>query len=61
MLHAIIAVLFLIMLASLMAGAGFLLRDNGQSKRLLTSLKWRIGCAVLLVITLIYGFSSGQL
>ncbi|WP_422822677.1 DUF2909 family protein [Vreelandella maris] len=42
-------------------GAGFLLRDNSSSRRLLVSLKWRIGLACLLMVLIIFGFWSGQL
>ncbi|MGM0857292.1 MAG: DUF2909 family protein [Pseudomonadota bacterium] len=49
------------MLLSLAAGAGYLLRDDTSSKRLLTSLKWRIGFAILLLVLISYGFLSGQL
>ncbi|WP_324611657.1 DUF2909 family protein [Halomonas sp. G11] len=49
------------MLISLAVGAGYLLRDGSSSKRLLTSLKWRIGFAALLLLLIVYGFGSGQL
>ena len=48
LLQLLIAAVFFAMVISLAAGAGFLLRDNGSSRRLLTSLKWRIGLACLL-------------
>lgn len=58
---SLIALVFIGMLASLVAGAGFLLRDGSRSRRLLTSLKWRVGLAVCLVILLVIGFSTGML
>lgn len=61
LLKSLIALLFIGMLASLVAGAGFLLRDGSRSRRLLTSLKWRVGLAVCLVILLVIGFSTGML
>lgn len=61
MFEALIAVVFFAMLASLLVGAGFLLRDDSQSRRLLTSLKIRITLAVLLVALLLYGFYVGEL
>lgn len=61
MLEVLIAIVFVAMLVSLMAGAGFLLRDSGQSRRLLTSLKVRVGLAALLIILLLYGFYAGNL
>lgn len=61
MLKALIALVFLTMLASLAAGAGFLLHDHGKSRRLLTSLKLRITMAGLLLLLLVYGFYFGDL
>ncbi|MDR5905950.1 MULTISPECIES: DUF2909 family protein [Halomonadaceae] len=61
MLKALIALTFLTMLASLAAGAGFLLRDHGSSRRLLTSLKLRVSMAGLLIVLLGYGFYIGDL
>lgn len=61
LLQLLIAAVFLAMVISLAAGAGFLLRDNGSSRRLLTSLKWRIGLACLLMALIIFGFWSGEL
>lgn len=60
-LKTLIAVVFLAMVASLAAGAGFLLRDGTQSRRLLTSLKVRVGLAALLIALLFYGFFFGSL
>ncbi|MGM0616232.1 MAG: DUF2909 domain-containing protein [Pseudomonadota bacterium] len=61
MLKLLIALTFIAMLASLAAGAGFLLKDASSSRRTLTSLKLRITLAVVLMLLLIYGFSQDQL
>lgn len=61
MLKVLIALVFIAMLTSLLAGAGFLLSDNSQSRRLLTSLKIRVALAALLIILLLYGFYAGGL
>lgn len=61
MLKALIALVFLAMLTSLVAGAGFLLRDQSRSRRLLTSLKVRVAMASLLLALLLYGFYIGDL
>ncbi|WP_158773114.1 DUF2909 domain-containing protein [Cobetia sp. L2A1] len=61
LLKSLIALVFIGMLASLVAGAGFLLRDGSRSRRLLTSLKWRVGLAACLVTLLVIGFSTGML
>ena len=55
------AVVFLAMLTSLAAGAGFLLRDGGASRRLLVSLKLRVALAATLLALLLYGFYAGNL
>ncbi|EPC04316.1 hypothetical protein L861_03070 [Litchfieldella anticariensis FP35 = DSM 16096] len=61
MLKALIALVFLAMLTSLAAGAGFLLRDHSRSRRVLISLKVRVALASLLIALLLYGFYLGDL
>jgi len=61
LLKVLIALVFLAMLASLAAGAGFLLRDSGTSRRLLLSLKLRVALAATLLALLFYGFYAGSL
>ncbi len=61
LLKVLIALVFLAMLASLAAGAGFLLRDEAASRRLLVSLKLRVALAATLLGLLFYGFYSGGL
>nr|WP_298415304.1 DUF2909 family protein [uncultured Halomonas sp.] len=61
MLKILIAAVFLAMLTSLLMGAGYLIRDDSQSKRLLTSLKIRVSLATLLILLLLYGFYVGDL
>ncbi|GGX79672.1 hypothetical protein GCM10007160_03800 [Litchfieldella qijiaojingensis] len=61
MLKALIALVFLAMLTSLAAGAGFLLRDHSRSRRVLISLKVRVALASLLILLLLYGFYLGDL
>lgn len=61
MLKLIIAGLFFTALTSLAAGLYFLLKDQQDSTRLLTSLKFRITISVLLVLVITYGFWSGNL
>jgi hypothetical protein len=52
----IILLTFACMLLSLLAGAGFLLRDTSQSLRLLRSLTTRVILAALLVAELLIWF-----
>ncbi|MBN8411150.1 DUF2909 domain-containing protein [Halomonas denitrificans] len=61
LLKSLILIVFIAMLTSLAAGVGFLLKDDSQSRRLLISLKIRVGLAALLLGLLIYGFASGTL
>ncbi|MFD2665304.1 DUF2909 family protein [Halomonas halophila] len=49
------------MVASLVAGAGFLIKDGGRSRRVLVSLKLRVVLATLLLVLLFYGFHVGHL
>lgn len=61
LLKIMIALVFLAMVISLAAGAGFLIRDGGRSRRVLVSLKLRVGLAALLLVLLGYGFYLGDL
>ncbi|MDT8893789.1 DUF2909 family protein [Halomonas sp. I1] len=61
LLKVLIALVFLAMVASLAAGAGFLLKDGGRSRRVLISLKLRVCLAALLLALLLYGFYGGGL
>lgn len=61
LLKVLIALVFIAMVASLAAGAGFLLKDGGRSRRVLISLKLRVCLAALLLILLLYGFYAGGL
>lgn len=61
LLKILIACVFLAMVTSLAAGAGFLIKDGGRSRRVLVSLKLRVGLAALLLALLVYGFYIGNL
>jgi hypothetical protein len=61
LLKVLIALVFLTMVTSLAAGAGFLLRDDLASRRLLISLKVRVALAATLLVLLFYGFYAGNL
>lgn len=61
MLKLLIAIVFILILLSLAAGARFLIKDPSRSTRLLTALKTRIILTLLLMGLLIYGFTQGQL
>jgi len=61
MIKIVIAIILLLALISLTSGFFFLIKDGAKSTRLLTSLKYRIGLIVLLIVVVSYGFWSGQL
>jgi hypothetical protein len=61
LLKPLIALVFLAMVASLVAGASFLIKDGGRSRRILVSLKLRVALAALLLALLCYGFYAGHL
>lgn len=61
MLKLLIVVLFLALLASLLASLVFLLRDKGTSRRSLRFLGLRVTLAVLLLAAIGWGFLTGQL
>ncbi|MDC9719259.1 MAG: twin transmembrane helix small protein [Gammaproteobacteria bacterium] len=61
MLKIFIIITLLLTFISLASGFFFLIKDDSKSTRLLTSLKYRISLAVLLILLVTYGFWSGQL
>ena len=61
MLKVIIAILLLAILASLISGAFFFLKDQGETKRTMYSLGIRVTLAILLVLCISYGLFSGEL
>ena len=61
MLKAVIVILLLAIIASLVSGAIFFFKDQGQTKRTMYSLGVRITLAVLLMICVTYGVLSGEL
>lgn len=61
-LKPLILILFVLILLSLTGALTFLFKDIGsERKRLLYALGLRVGLAILLAATLVYGFASGQL
>ena len=63
MLKVIIVILLICVVLSLMSGLVFLFKDTGQpeSRRLWYALGVRIAFATLLVLTIGYGFHTGEL
>lgn len=55
----VIILLFLIILYNLFAGLKELLAKEGNSEKLLRSLKWRIGTSVILFLAIILAFLTG--
>ena len=61
MLKAAIVILLLATVASLFSGLFFLVKDEGQSTRLVNALTVRVTLTGLTVPLLVWGFYSGQL
>ncbi len=61
MLKAAIVLMLIATVISLFSGLFFLVKDDSQSRRLLTSLSIRVGLAVITVGLIAWGFFSGQL
>ncbi|WP_419810945.1 DUF2909 family protein [Bacterioplanoides sp.] len=55
-MKTLILITFVLMLFSLFAAAGFLLKDDSLAQRVLRSLRWRIGLGLLLVAELLIWF-----
>lgn len=61
MLKIIILILLLAVIASLVSGAVFFFKDQGETKRTMYALGVRITLASLLILCIIYGVLSGEL
>jgi glycopeptide antibiotics resistance protein len=61
MLRALIVVLLVGIVISLITGFVFFYKDKGRSKRVMYALGVRVTLAVILMICVFYGFSSGEL
>lgn len=61
MLKAAIALMLIATVVSLFSGLFFLVKDEGNSNRLVTALTVRVVLAVITVALIAWGFLSGQL
>lgn len=61
MLKIIIVILLVAIVVSLAAGFVFFYKDKGRSKRVMYALGVRVTLAVLLLVVVFYGLSTGQL
>ena len=61
MLKAVIALMLIATVVSLFSGLFFLVKDEGNSNRLVTALTVRVVLAVITVALIAWGFFSGQL
>ena len=57
--NAFIVLVFLAILASLVSGMFYLIRDKGNSPRTVKALTWRISLSLGLFILLIIGYAAG--
>lgn len=56
----IIIVIFLVaIVTALMAGMVFLVKDDGDSKRTVRALTWRISLSLALITLLVIGYAAG--
>lgn len=55
----IIVILLLAIIISLFSGLFFLLKDDGNSKRTVNALTWRVGLQVLLIVVLVVAYFMG--
>ena len=60
-LKFLILLLFAAIILSLFSGLYFLIRDQGRTRRTVTSLFFRVGFSVLLFLLLLVSFYSGYL
>lgn len=61
MLRTIIVLLLIGIVISLIAGFIFFYKDKGRSKRVMYALGVRVTLAVILMICVFYGLTTGQL
>lgn len=61
MLRAIIIFLLIAIVVSLVVGYVFFYKDQGRSKRVMYALGVRVTLAILLMICVFYGITTGQL
>ncbi|MEX0739261.1 MAG: DUF2909 domain-containing protein [Pseudohongiella sp.] len=61
MLRAIIVLLLLAIVISLVVGYVFFYKDQGRSKRVMYALGIRVTLAIILMICVFYGVTTGQL
>ncbi|AHL31473.1 hypothetical protein CD58_00510 [Pseudomonas brassicacearum] len=61
MLKAAIVLMLIATIASLFSGLFFLVKDEGNSNRLVIALAIRVGLAAITVGLIAWGFFSGQL
>ena len=50
----VMIILLIAIFASLASGLVFLIRDKGQSNRMLTALSWRIGLSIVLFVIALF-------
>lgn len=61
MLKSIIVFLLIAIVISLVTGFVFFYKDKGRSKRVMYALGVRVSLAIILMICVFYGLSTGQI
>ena len=60
-MHVIVAIAFVLILASLFSGLYFVMKDRGRSNRAVNALSLRIGFSILLFIFILLSYKLGWL
>jgi len=58
-IKTILIVLFAFILFALGSALYYLIKDNGDSERIVKALTWRIGLSLLLFVILMFSFAMG--
>lgn len=61
MFKSLLLIVFLLAVISLFSGLSFLIKDKGDSHRIINALYLRVFFCALLFVLMVYGFFSGQL
>ena len=58
-MHIIVAIAFILILASLFSGLYFVMKDRGRSNRAVNALSFRIGFSILLFVFILFSYKMG--
>ncbi len=58
-MHIVVAIAFVLILASLFSGLYFVMKDKGKSNRAVNALSLRIGFSILLFLFILFSYRMG--